>query len=114
MLNRLKNRVTQLVSPDLPPLPQPHHHSHSRQHNGRLLTDKFTYSRPGFLQLLSVDELKASADHNVRPIIVPRDISVMPWNTGYVRSTFIFHLVYFNNNLVNVNFVGGMRKLWQI
>lgn len=84
MLNRLKKNLSELVSPNLPPLPQPtHHHSHRHQ-NGRLLPDKFVYSRPGFLQLLTVDELKASADHNVRPIIVPRDISVLPWNTGYV------------------------------
>lgn len=34
---------------------------------------------------MTQDELRASADHNVRPIIVPRDISIMPWNTGYAE-----------------------------
>lgn len=73
------------VSPDIPALPanfqsQLHLHNHNRN-----LPDKFNYGRPQFLQLLTFDELKASADHNVRPIIVPRDISIMPWFTGYAE-----------------------------
>lgn len=59
----------------------------SNRHHGdnRTLPNKFTYNRPTFLQLVTQDELRASADHNVRPIIVPRDISIMPWNTGYAE-----------------------------
>lgn len=34
---------------------------------------------------MTYDELKASADHNVRPILVPRDLNVMPWYTGYAE-----------------------------
>lgn len=89
MFNRLKNRVLTAVNPEFQPLPSipvpitsPHFgHSSSRPH----LPDKFTYGRPQFLQLTSYDELKASADHNVRPIIVPRDISILPWSTGYAE-----------------------------
>lgn len=34
---------------------------------------------------MTYDELKASADHNVRPILVPRDLNVMPFYTGYAE-----------------------------
>lgn len=93
MFNRLKIRVLNAVGPDLPSLPSSHQssttippYSSSRHNqNPKNLPDKFPYARPPFLQLLTPDELKASADHNVRPIIVPRDISVMPWNTGYAE-----------------------------
>lgn len=87
MFNRLKNRVLTAVNPEFQPLPAApaaitnFNFSASRPH----LPDKFTYGRPQFLQLASYDELKASADHNVRPIIVPRDISILPWNTGYAE-----------------------------
>lgn len=57
----------------------------NRHIDNRTLPNKFTYNRPTFLQLMTQDELRASADHNVRPIIVPRDISIMPWNTGYAE-----------------------------
>lgn len=57
----------------------------NRHTENRSLPNKFTYNRPTFLQLVTQDELRASADHNVRPIIVPRDISIMPWNTGYAE-----------------------------
>lgn len=79
MFNRLKNRVLTTIVPDIPSIQPPQNYAN------RSLPDKFQYSRPDFLQLLTVDELKASADHNVRPIIVPRDIAVMPWNSGYAE-----------------------------
>lgn len=112
MLNRMKNKVISIVAPDLPALPAAsgHHSSHhyphsSNSHANRSLPEKFPYARPGkflqffpqssrssrstflsgFLQLLTYDELKASADHNVRPILVPRDLNVMPWFTGYAE-----------------------------
>ncbi|XP_030379320.1 protein phosphatase 1H [Scaptodrosophila lebanonensis] len=87
MFNNFKNRFISAIAPDLPPLP-----SSEREHqrgNLRLgnqqMQDKFPYARPPFLQLLTVDELRASADHNVRPIIVPRDINLLPWGTGYAE-----------------------------
>ncbi|CRK91236.1 CLUMA_CG004918, isoform A [Clunio marinus] len=79
MFNRFKNRVLTSIVPEFPSI------SPAPSHINRSLPDKFQYSRPPFLQLLTVDELKASADHNVRPIIVPRDISVMPLNAGYAE-----------------------------
>ena len=27
-----------------------------------------------------------TADHSVRPIIVPRDVSALPWNAGYAET----------------------------
>lgn len=94
MFNRLKNRVLTAVNPEFQPLPSStstsisspiHFGGHSSSSSRPHLPDKFTYGRPQFLQLASYDELKASADHNVRPIIVPRDISVLPWSTGYAE-----------------------------
>lgn len=92
MFSRIKTRVLNAVSLDIPALPlptPPAHNGNLQQLNGRVdnksLPNKFTYSRPGFLQLVTQDELRASADHSVRPIIVPRDISIMPWHTGYAE-----------------------------
>ncbi|XP_058128250.1 protein phosphatase 1H [Anopheles ziemanni] len=110
MFNRIRIRVLTAVAPDPPALPAGHggHQAYggggggrtSSSHSGKdydsvsggggggggkNLPEKFQYARPPFLQLLTYDELKASADHNVRPIIVPRDISLLPWNTGYAE-----------------------------
>lgn len=46
---------------------------------------KHRYTRPGFLQLNTDDEIQVTADHSIRPIIVPRDISKVPWNSGYAE-----------------------------
>ncbi|KAL7303436.1 protein phosphatase 1H [Trichogramma pretiosum] len=42
------------------------------------------YSRPSFLGLTN-EETQVSADHRVRPIIVPRDLSRLPWCAGYAE-----------------------------
>ncbi len=47
---------------------------------------KYPYQRPLFLQLFSDDEIQATADHLVRPIIVPRDVGVLPWCAGYAEA----------------------------
>ncbi|KAG8183095.1 hypothetical protein JTE90_010918 [Oedothorax gibbosus] len=47
---------------------------------------KFRYVRPSFLQLTTDDEVQVSADHVIRPIIVPRDITKLPWNSGYAEA----------------------------
>lgn len=86
MFNRIKNTLVNFANPELPALNSPSSNYSNRHRENRSLPDKFQYCRPPFLQLLSADELKASADHNVRPIIVPRDISIMPWQiTGYAE-----------------------------
>ncbi|XP_037030492.1 protein phosphatase 1H [Bradysia coprophila] len=86
MFNRIKNRVLTAVSPDVLAIPAAGHSTSSpNKTSNRNLPDKFTYARPPFLQLMTQDELKASADHNVRPIIVPRDIAIMPFCTGYAE-----------------------------
>ncbi|XP_078465548.1 protein phosphatase 1H-like [Lampetra planeri] len=46
---------------------------------------RFPYSRPEFLNL-SADEAECSADHLVRPILIPREGGrKMPWATGYAE-----------------------------
>lgn len=105
MFSRIKTKVLNAVSLDVPTI-SAHTQNHSNSFSGnilgsssgtsasitsirnadnRTLPNKFLYNRPTFLQLITQDELRASADHNVRPIIVPRDISIMPWNTGYAE-----------------------------
>jgi serine/threonine protein phosphatase PrpC len=46
---------------------------------------KFRYTRPEFLQLRTDDEISVSADHQIRPIILPRDASRLPWLSGYAE-----------------------------
>ena len=47
---------------------------------------KFAYGRPSFLQLDTEDELQVAGDRVIRPIIVPRDSSRLPWTAGYAES----------------------------
>jgi len=47
---------------------------------------KYPYSRPQFLQLNGEDEIQVAGDHLIRPIIVPRDITRLPWNAGYAEA----------------------------
>lgn len=46
---------------------------------------KYPYQRPEFLQLRTDDEILVSADHQIRPIILPRDVSRLPWRSGYAE-----------------------------
>ena len=46
---------------------------------------KFAYGRPAFLQLDTEDELQVAGDRVIRPIIVPRDSSRLPWTAGYAE-----------------------------
>ena len=50
---------------------------------------KYAYQRPIFLQLFTEDEIQATADHSVRPIIVPR----------YEQFNLVFHSTYLINSL---------------
>lgn len=47
---------------------------------------KYAYQRPIFLQLFTDDEIQVTADHLVRPIMVPRDIHILPWFAGYAEA----------------------------
>jgi len=48
--------------------------------------EKYRYQRPLFLRLETEDEIQVTADHAVRPIIVPRDVSALPWAAGYAET----------------------------
>jgi len=54
-------------------------------HNNSPRLPKFRYSRPDFLQLKTDDEILVSADHQIRPIILPRDANRLPWKSGYAE-----------------------------
>lgn len=61
----------------------PPYHNGSNYKTAKL--PKFRYSRPEFLQLKTDDEILVSADHQIRPIILPRDVSRLPWKSGYAE-----------------------------
>lgn len=56
--------------------------------NGTLNVNKvkYAYQRPIFLQLFTDDEIQVTADHLVRPIMVPRDVHILPWFAGYAEA----------------------------
>ena len=37
-------------------------------------------------QLFTDDEIQVTADHLVRPIMVPRDVHILPWFAGYAEA----------------------------
>ncbi|CAL8118760.1 unnamed protein product [Orchesella dallaii] len=71
-------------------LQQPQHHGSSDYSGGangyQERVKRYEYGRPHFLQLSSPDEIAVTADHIVRPIIVPRDLTHLPWETGYAET----------------------------
>ena len=48
------------------------------------LPPKYKYNRPEFLQLTS-EEIVIASDCMMRPILVPRDLSKLPWYSGYAE-----------------------------
>lgn len=82
MFNRFKNAIYNVVG-GLDALPAVR--DGEAPGDGDKLPLKFKYTRPSFLQLTTDDEVQVSADHVIRPIIVPRDISRIPWNAGYAE-----------------------------
>lgn len=65
-----------------------HRHDTNSNTNGNRIAGKslkFPYTRPEFLQLKTDDEIFVSADHQIRPIILPRDVSRLPWKAGYAE-----------------------------
>lgn len=97
MLNRLKNAMASLAG-DIPDYP-----GGDRRMNGRRAAsvgapgggiradgklpeaeNRVPYTRPHFLHL-NTDEVLASADKTSRPIILPRDVTKVPWCAGYAE-----------------------------
>lgn len=59
--------------------------NHSGGNSEPPLGPKFPYTRPHFLNLNVTEEVPLSADHRVRPIIVPRERDALPWCSGYAE-----------------------------
>lgn len=81
MLNKFKNAFLSVVNN----LDTPDKLNDSLSNGETKLPLKFPYSRPHFLQLNGEDEIQVAGDHAIRPIIVPRDITKLPWNAGYAE-----------------------------
>jgi len=58
----------------------------SPTHISKPSREKYKYQRPHFLKLETEDEIQVTADHSVRPIIVPRDVTALPWSAGYAET----------------------------
>lgn len=83
MFSRFRNALFNVVG-GIEPLPVLKDSESSAE--DKTLGPKFPYSRPHFLLFHTDEEIQVSADHHIRPIIVPRDISKLPWNTGYAET----------------------------
>ena len=79
MLNKFKSAVNNVIS-GVPQLQETYPSGASNGHKD----DKFPYNRPDFLHL-NWDEIEVSADHTTRPILVPRDVTKIPWKAGYAE-----------------------------
>ena len=84
MLNKFRSAVTNVISgvPSIGNISSDDGIAEEAQNDDRAI--KFPYSRPDFLHLTD-DEVQVSADHTIRPILVPRDISNLPWKSGYAE-----------------------------
>lgn len=77
MFSRVKGAIANVVSG---------FDNHSSSGNEpQTLAPKFPYTRPHFLNLNVTEEVPLSADHRVRPIIVPRERDALPWSSGYAE-----------------------------
>lgn len=83
MLNRLRNTFFSVVN-NLDAM-SPEKNNELGPNGEPMLPLKYAYSRPHFLQLNGEDEIQVAGDHAIRPIIVPRDITKIPWNSGYAE-----------------------------
>lgn len=70
---------------------------------------KYAYTRPHFLQLNGEDEIQVAGDHLIRPIIVPRDITRLPWNAGYAE--WVLYLFFFSTVFQTHNFQSVINDL---
>jgi hypothetical protein len=82
MFSRFRNAIFNAVGglEQLPVLKDSESNSDDRS-----LAPKFPYSRQHFSAIPYRWRILVSADHHIRPIIVPRDISKLPWNSGYAE-----------------------------
>lgn len=69
---------------------------------GRGPCHKYRYTRPSFLKLEDDEEIQVSADQVIRPIIVPRDGSRLPWNAGYAELVVILLIYHVRVNLFHL------------
>ncbi|KAK7865981.1 hypothetical protein R5R35_009407 [Gryllus longicercus] len=84
MFNKFRNVLYNVVG-GIDPLPDLKAVESSAE-DSSTLKPKFPYTRPHFLLFHSDEEIQWSACHNIRPIIVPRDITKIPWNSGYAEA----------------------------
>ncbi|KAF7993441.1 hypothetical protein HCN44_010036 [Aphidius gifuensis] len=86
MLNRFKSAFINAVNGSELGLQDSNHLENevSVDYNNVIEVEAKPYSRPSFLGLTQ-EETQVSADHKVRPIIVPRDLSRLPWCAGYAE-----------------------------
>ena len=82
MLNRFKTAVNNAISNSIGNTVNGDVDNGQSRKDDRAI--KFPYSRPDFLNLTN-DEVQVSADHGIRPILVPRDIGKIPWKSGYAE-----------------------------
>ena len=84
MMNRFRNVVSNVMG-SIAMVPQiPEQTERDGQAAGITLRARFAYGRPDFLRLTG-EEVQVSADPILRPILVPRDITRLPWNAGYAE-----------------------------
>ncbi|XP_043279888.1 protein phosphatase 1H [Venturia canescens] len=87
MLNRFKSVLMNAVGASELSLQYNHDSNNENASNyvsSNVVIEAKPYSRPSFLGLTN-EEMQVSADHRVRPIIVPRDLSRLPWCAGYAE-----------------------------
>ncbi|XP_076468875.1 protein phosphatase 1H-like isoform X2 [Babylonia areolata] len=72
MLTNLRSRFSKPERYDPEPVSKPHKPNRNE------------YSRPVFLKLTD-DEYRASENHDIRPIILPKSDTALPWNAGYAE-----------------------------
>ena len=84
MLNKFRTAVSSVMGGISPLQDRPEGVFQEGGAEGRKPQINHAYNRPVFLQLTQ-DEVQVSADHITRPILVPRDVSRLPWNAGYAE-----------------------------
>ncbi|XP_022104014.1 protein phosphatase 1H-like [Acanthaster planci] len=84
MLNRFRQVVNNVIA-NMPQNRSLKDVEDMQDTSGRGLQEKYSYTRPEFLQLSS-EEVSIASDSVIRPIMVPRDLSKLPWHCGYAEA----------------------------